>query len=181
MPQPKSTPENRASAPEEGSAKREQIARLLLPLELVLLTRDRIQSVLDEAVARGRMTGTDATELASTLVERGRRQSEDLLSDIEQLLGRRRDQLDESGDDASGAKGGVTDSTDQVMREIDRSRRAAGTGASFPISNYDDLTAARVTGRLGELTPAELRKVRDYEQRNANRKSVLAAVDHKLP
>ena len=30
-------------------------------------------------------------------------------------------------------------------------------------------------------TPPELRKVRDYERRNANRKTVLAAVDTKLP
>ena len=34
--------------------------------------------------------------------------------------------------------------------------------------------------RLGGLTPAELRKVRDYERRNANRKTVLAAIEAKL-
>ena len=37
-----------------------------------------------------------------------------------------------------------------------------------------------MTDRLGDLTPAELRKVRDYEKRNANRKSVLAAVEQQL-
>ena len=31
------------------------------------------------------------------------------------------------------------------------------------------------------LSPAELRTVRDHERRNANRKSVLAAIDRKLP
>ena len=34
--------------------------------------------------------------------------------------------------------------------------------------------------RLDGLSPAELRKVRDYEKRNANRKSVLDAVQSKL-
>ena len=58
-------------------------------------------------------------------------------------------------------------------------RRATGTG-SFPISNYDDLTAAQVTERLSDLTPAQLRKVRDYERRNANRKSVLGAIEKAL-
>jgi hypothetical protein len=53
-------------------------------------------------------------------------------------------------------------------------------GPSFPILNYDDLTASQVQARLGRLTPAELRKVRDYERRNANRKSVLDAVEAKL-
>ena len=67
-----------------------------------------------------------------------------------------------------------------MLREVDRARRAAGVGPSFPILGYDDLTAAQVTERLGELDAAELRKVRDYEQRNANRKSVLAAIEQKL-
>jgi hypothetical protein len=53
-------------------------------------------------------------------------------------------------------------------------------GPSFPITAFDDLTAAQVQGRLTGLTPAELRKVRDYERRNANRKTVLNAIESKL-
>ena len=34
--------------------------------------------------------------------------------------------------------------------------------------------------RLTDLTPAELRKVRDYERRNANRKTVLNSIESKL-
>jgi polyhydroxyalkanoate synthesis regulator phasin len=137
----------------------EQLVRLLDPRELVVLTRDRVQEVLDDAVERGRMTRADASLLVSELVHRGRRQTEDLLADVEQLLGRSRDQLEDA---------------------VDKARRATGLGSSFPIAGYDDLTAAEVTSRLGELTPAELRKVRDYERRNANRKSVLAAVEQRL-
>jgi polyhydroxyalkanoate synthesis regulator phasin len=180
MPQPKSTSKGGQKAEDSGDS-REQLARLVNPLDLVLLTRDRIQAVLDDAVDRGRMTRSDATELASTLFERGRRQTEDLLADIEQLLGRSRDQLDETTSDAKRkTRSRVTGPADRVLREMDRARRAAGIGTSFPISGYDDLTAAQVSGRLGELTPAELRKVREYERRNANRKSVLAAVEQKL-
>jgi hypothetical protein len=53
-------------------------------------------------------------------------------------------------------------------------------GSSFPILAYDDLTAAQVIGRLEGLSAAELRKVRDYERRHANRKSVLAAIEKAL-
>ena len=67
-----------------------------------------------------------------------------------------------------------------MLREVDRARRADRRRPAFPILGYDDLTAAQVTDRLGDLTPAELRKVRDYEKRNANRKSVLAAIEQKL-
>jgi polyhydroxyalkanoate synthesis regulator phasin len=104
------------------------------PLDVVVLTRDRLQEVLDDAVDRGRMTRDDATLLLTELVARGRRQVSDLLHD--------------------GSVGGIDD--------------------------YDELTAAQVTARLDDLPPADLRRVREHERRNANRKSVLAAVDRKL-
>lgn len=157
------------------------LARFLNPLDLVLLTRERIQATLDDAVDRGRMTHADATDLASALFERGRRQTEDLLADVEQLLGRSREPFDETaGEGRRRARGRVVAPADRMLREVDRARRVAGIGSGFPVSGYDDLTAAQVTGRLGELTPADLRRIRDYELRNANRKSVLAAVEHKL-
>ena len=34
--------------------------------------------------------------------------------------------------------------------------------------------------RLTDLTPAELRKVRDYEKRNQGRKGVVSAIEKKL-
>jgi len=66
------------------------------------------------------------------------------------------------------------------VASADRARRAAGIGPSFPVTGYDDLTVAQVQGRLGDLSPAELRKVRDYERRHANRKMVLSAIEEKL-
>jgi O-acetyl-ADP-ribose deacetylase (regulator of RNase III) len=69
---------------------------------------------------------------------------------------------------------------DRALREVDRTRRAAGVPPVFPILAYDDLSAGQVGDRLADLTPAELRKVRDYERRNANRKSVLSAIERAL-
>jgi hypothetical protein len=146
-----------------------------------MLTRDRIEETVEEAVSRGSMTRDSAQELISGLVERGRRQTSDVLSDLEQLLGRG------GGDVAARARKQVGDATarareagDQVLAQADRARRVARVGPSFPILGYDDLTASQVQARLGTLTPAELRKIRDYERRNANRKSVLDAVESKL-
>jgi hypothetical protein len=118
----------------------------------MVITRDRLQDALDDAVQRGRMTRDDATDLLAEIVRRGRRQTEDVLSDIEGAL---------------AAPAG-------------RVRRLTGLGDPFPISGYDDLTAAQVIGQLPELDAGGLRQVRDYERRNANRKTVLAAVDQKL-
>jgi polyhydroxyalkanoate synthesis regulator phasin len=149
---------------------RDQVVRFLDPREVVVVTRARLQESLDEAVERGRMTRDDATALLTDLLQRGRKQTDDLREEIESLLDGAR----------STTRKGVSESAERVLREVDRARRVAGVGPAFPILGYDDLTAAQVTGRLGDLSPAELRKVRDYERRNANRKSVLAAVEQKL-
>jgi polyhydroxyalkanoate synthesis regulator phasin len=143
---------------------RDALATSVRQLNLVMVSRDRIQEVLDDAVRRGRVTRDDANDMLSDLVRRGRRQTDDFMKDLEQLLGRGRRQP------------GV----DRVLREVDRSRRAAGLPPSFPVLGYDDLSAAQVADRLGDLSPAELRKVRDYERRNANRKSVLSAIEKAL-
>src|SRR5437773_6757197 len=61
---------------------------VVAPLNLVMLTRDRIQEVMDDAVSRGRVTADDAQDLARSLLERGRKQTNAVLGDFEQLLGR---------------------------------------------------------------------------------------------
>jgi polyhydroxyalkanoate synthesis regulator phasin len=134
---------------------------------LMMLTRERILETFEEAVKRGRITRSDANDLAAEIVRRGRKQTEDILAE---LLGERGRELRKSADKA----------TDRVLREVDRARRATGIGSTFPISGYDDLTAAQVTSRLSDLTAPQLRKVRDYERRHGNRKSVLNAIEKKL-
>jgi polyhydroxyalkanoate synthesis regulator phasin len=151
------------------------VNRIIKPLGLVVLTRERIQEVLDEAAERGRVTRSDANELAGELVARGRQQTEQLLSDVERVLGRGRQQV---GSAAMRAR--RSESLDLLLRSADRARRTAASGESFPIAGYDELTAAQVQTRLGGLSPAVLRRVRDYERRHANRKSVLAAIDKQL-
>lgn len=154
----------------------EQLAnRIINPLGLIVLTRERIQDTLDDAAERGRLTRTDANELVGELVKRGRQQTDELLADIERLLGRGRDQLE-----SAGKRTRITDGVDRIVRTADRARRTVGVGPSFPILGYDDLTAAQVEARLIGLTPAELRKVREYERRHANRKSVLGSIERSL-
>ncbi len=166
MPQPRQTSRKKGTAARSrgGSATkdpglREQLTRYLDPREVVVLTRDRVQEALDDAVDRGRMTRSDATELVAALFERSRAQTDDLISNLEAI---------------------VTGTPTRIVREVDRARRVTGIGSNFPISGYDDLTAAQVGDRIGDLSAPELRKVRDYERRNANRKSVLQNIERKL-
>ena len=140
-----------------------------------MLTRERIQETLDEAAERGRVTRGDANELVAELVNRGRKQTDEMLGDLEKLLDRGRSQLG-----SATRRARRSEPLDRVVRSADRARRSVGVGPSFPILGYDDLTAGQVEERLKGLSPAELRKVRDYERRHANRKSVLAAVERSI-
>ncbi|WP_205696037.1 hypothetical protein [Conexibacter sp. SYSU D00693] len=171
MPQPKRSRKGTAATSETPEELREQLQALRdRLLQSVTLSTDRLQEAVDDAVRRGRMTRHDAEELVSGLVSAGRTQTEQLLADLERLL-------------PPGVATGARRATAPARTVVDRARRAVGgsDGAGrFPIDDYDDLTAAQITGRLKELDPAQLRAVRDYEKRNANRKSVLAAVDKAL-
>ena len=57
--------------------------------EHLVLSADRLQETIDDAVRRGRMLPTDAQELAERLKSTGRRQLEELLSDLDRRLGGR--------------------------------------------------------------------------------------------
>ena len=142
----------------------------------VVVTAEAIQDAFDEAVKRGRMTRPDAQETAADLVTRGRRQAEEFLAEVERLLGRGRAEV---GSATSDTRKRLEDAGDRVVREVDRARRAARI-PGFPILGYESLTAAQITARVSDLSPAELRKVRDHERRNANRKSVLQAIEKRL-
>ncbi|HEV2775029.1 MAG TPA: hypothetical protein VGV90_05520 [Solirubrobacteraceae bacterium] len=150
----------------------------------VVITAERLQETIDETVKRGRMTRQDAEELVGNLVEIGRRQTQDALAEVESLIGRSATQtrrMTRSRAKSVGAAARRAPGTDRALRTVDRVRRAAGLGQSFPIIGYEDLTTAQVKERLAELDDAELRKVRDHERRNANRKSVLTAIEKRLP
>ena len=180
MPQPKSSSGRPRKKARNTSPKREDdnVARGMAALRealarAIMLPTERVREALDDAVRRGRMTRSDAEELAQSLIATGRRQTEELLAELEGLVGKQKST-------AADVRKRTQLATDRVSREVDRARRAAGLGGAFPITGYDDLAAAQITSRLDELTPAELRQVRDYERRHGNRKTVLSAVERKL-
>ena len=52
--------------------------------------------------------------------------------------------------------------------------------ANFPIVGYDELSVEEVSARLDALSSEELREVRDYEERNKNRETVLEQLDRRI-
>lgn len=195
-PPPKQAPRARQSAAGEPSAaearaaeqREDQLQAAISSLRETLsrgivITSERLQETVDEAVKRGRMTAQDAEELVQNLVAIGRRQTQDSLAELERLVERSASQTRRQARarvKGVGAAARRAPGSDRALRTVDRVRRAAGLGHAFPIIGYEDLTTAQVKQRLADLDPAELRKVRDHERRNANRKSVLTAIERKL-
>jgi len=52
--------------------------------------------------------------------------------------------------------------------------------ARFPIEGYDELTVEEVSSRLASLTAEDLREIRDYEERNKNRETILEQLDRRI-
>ena len=92
----------------------------------VVLTAQRIQDALDDAVRGGHMTRRSAEDLARGLLDAGRKQTQEMIADVEQLLERPRGGLE-------AATSAVKGRGDRVLREVDKVRRTAGIGPSFPI------------------------------------------------
>ena len=157
-------PDAKGPGPEGDDDVRSALATLVdLLARSVTLPSERIRETLDDAVRRGRMTRDDADDLVERLVASGRAQTEDLLARLERVPG-------------------VGDRARAAVERVERIASAAGLGGTdeLPIPDYDDLTAAQVMARIGSLEEPELRAVREHEKRNANRKSVLGAIEHRL-
>jgi hypothetical protein len=52
--------------------------------------------------------------------------------------------------------------------------------ARFPIEGYDELTVEEVSARLDSLSTEDLREVRDYEERNKVRETILEQLDRRI-
>lgn len=163
---------------------RENLAQLRDVLaRAVVLPAERVQAVLDRAKKDAHIDDKGVQEIAGGLVEAGRKQADELRGEIEALIGRGRGQTDDFvskvNKGARQATKRATKAGDPVLKQVDKVRRRTGLG-SFPITGYDELTAAQVKSRLGDLTKADLRKVRTHEKKQGARKSVLDAIEQRL-
>jgi hypothetical protein len=82
---------------------------------------------------------------------------------------------------AAGTAAGVVGATTGVIADataegVERTPKTA----AFPIAGYDEMNVEEVSGRLGDLSVEELQLVRDYEERNKRRDTLLEQMDRKI-
>jgi hypothetical protein len=74
---------------------------------------------------------------------------------------------------AAGAAGATAGAAAGAARE-------ATDAATFPIPGYDGMTVEEIEERLGPLTDDQVRRLRDHERQNQNRKTLIDRYDQKL-
>jgi hypothetical protein len=84
------------------------------------------------------------------------------------------------GQAAAGVVGTVTDATSRTVDAATESVQRTAETATFPIPGYDEMNVEEISARVDGLTDDQVRRLRDYEKANENRKTLIERYDSKL-
>ena len=89
-----------------------------------------------------------------------------------------------SGQTAAGvvgaATGAVTDATARTMDAATEGAQRTAETATFPIPGYDEMNVDEISERVDALTDDQVRRLRDYERANQNRKTLIERFESRL-
>jgi hypothetical protein len=98
----------------------------------------------------------------------------------EQAVGNVQERARTLSETATGLVGTVTGAAGARVGSPAEAISSAAETAAFPIAGYDEMNVEEVSGRLDGLSVEELRLVRDYEERNKKRDTLLTQMDRKI-
>ena len=78
------------------------------------------------------------------------------------------------------ATGAVTDITAGSVGAASEGVGRAAEAVVFPIEGYDEKNVDEISAQLNDLSVEELQLVRDYEELNKRRQSLLEQMDRKI-
>jgi hypothetical protein len=154
-----------------------------------------VQGNLKEQAEAGRSNVEQLTEQASRQREAGQQFAREsmeaytkFLNDAfsqyragtDQAVGTVRENARTLSETATGLVGSATGMVGTAAEAQMDAANSAAESAVFPISGYDDMNVDEVSRQLNDLSVDELRLVRDYEERNKNRESLLTEMDRKI-
>lgn len=98
----------------------------------------------------------------------------------DQAVGAAREGARTLSDTATGLVGTATGIVGSAAESQVDAASAAAESVVFPIPDYDDKNVDEISRELNDLSTDELQLVRDYEERNKNRASLLEQMDRKI-
>ena len=78
------------------------------------------------------------------------------------------------------ATGAVTGATAGTVGAAAEGTERAVEAVAFPIEGYDEKNVEKISTRLNDLSVEELQLVRDYEELNKKRESLLERMERKI-
>jgi hypothetical protein len=85
-----------------------------------------------------------------------------------------------SGQTAAGVVGAATDATARTVDAATGGARRTAEAATFPIAGYDEMNVEEISDRVDALSDEQVRRLRDYERANQNRKTLIERFDSRL-
>ncbi len=101
-------------------------------------------------------------------------------SGTERVAGTAREGARTLADTTTGLMGTAASAAGATAGAAAGAAREATDAATFPIPGYDGMTVEEIEGRLGPLTDDQVRRLRDHERQNQNRKTLIERYDQKL-
>ena len=98
----------------------------------------------------------------------------------EQAAGSAREGVRTLSETTTGLLGTATGAVGAAAGATVESAERAAEAAVFPIEGYDDMNVDEISKRLDGLSVEELQLVRDYEERNKRRETLLEQMDRKI-
>ena len=98
----------------------------------------------------------------------------------EQAAGSAREGVRTLSETTTGLLGTATGAVGATAGATVEGAEQAAEAAVFPIEGYDDMNVDEISKRLDGLSVEELQLVRDYEERNKRRETLLAQMDRKI-
>jgi hypothetical protein len=81
--------------------------------------------------------------------------------------------------DVAGIAADTTRATADITADATRTSAEIAAGRP-PIEGYDEMNVDEITEQLDDLSEAELRRTRNYEQGNKNRETLITEIDRRL-
>lgn len=148
-------------------------------------TGDTYGRLLDHAVSMQERNVRFASGVIEDTAREVRRQAEDNRALVEDLVGRMEEQRDGFRAFIEESVGAYLDllyapfvSYEEALRPAESEEEPATAG--LPIEGYDELGVSDIAGRLDGLSVEELRALRDHEQQNKRRPSLLQRLERRI-
>jgi hypothetical protein len=143
-----------------------------------------VSSNLREQTEAGRSNAQRLSEQAARQQEAGQalaRESVQAYAEfLDDAFSRYREGARTLSETTAGLVGTATGAASATAGATAGAMRSAGQTSSFPIAGYDEMNVEEVSKRLNDLSAEQIRLVRDYEERNKRRETLLEQMDRKI-